>query len=322
MSDVPAYVYDADELKFGQLDLTYVAERLGHPFDEDGRALCPFHDDRNNPNLELMPPGDDGVPWFYCRACGVAGDVLELVRRKHNVGFTQALVLATELYEEQPRDWEPTVRPRDRIDWTVTAEWEGRLREHQDRARQHVDNGLLSYAYGLTRETDPTEQRAAWDRFLIEEWGWGLDEAANVVIPHRTAAGLLTAVKVKFRNGAWKCYGQLPELYGSWRARTSEALILCEGESDTVWASSHACGTFDALGLPAGAGALRQQWVEHVRSYPLVCLALDNDEGSEAARRAWRQALDGTKFVEAAIPEGRDLRGSDVAFDDMVRWPT
>lgn len=45
--------------------------QVGRPF----FVLCPFHDDRKNPNMRVDP--DQGV--FYCHACGAGGDAISFV---------------------------------------------------------------------------------------------------------------------------------------------------------------------------------------------------------------------------------------------------
>jgi hypothetical protein len=206
------YVYDTDDVK-SRLPVEYVAAMYDVLFNDEERAFCPFHDDRNNPNFEIMEPGEDGYEWVYCRACGWAGDVIHLVKSFEDVPFYDALVRCSDLLDDMPADVAPP-KLRKRRKYIVTDAWERRLEECQSRARQHVDIGLLSFAYGFTDETTDDVERRVWDEHLVR-WGWGLDDAANVIIPHRNADGRLTTVKVRYRDGGWRAFGEGLERHAS-----------------------------------------------------------------------------------------------------------
>ena len=61
------------EIVKGNVNLREVAELYGIDVNRYGKALCPFHNDRN-PSLYVA---DDH---YYCFACGEHGDIIDFVR--------------------------------------------------------------------------------------------------------------------------------------------------------------------------------------------------------------------------------------------------
>lgn len=308
MTNLPRYVYDKTELK-SKLSIEFVASEFGTVFNSDGLAFCPFHDDHTTPNLEAMPPGDDGYPWYFCRACGEAGDVIRFIEKRADVSFPTALMIGSEMYERQPSSFELAI-PKKRTTYEVTPEWETTLFQYTQRALEHVDIGLLSYSYGFTTDETPVDHRQAWDRHLLS-WGWCLDPLCQVVIPHRDASGAIRAVKVRRRDGSWNAYGKLDILYGSWIERKdATAVLLCEGESDCVWADKWKLPGLDCLALPSGASSFQPAWVSQLAMYDTIYLGIDNDDAGERAIPRWVNALSDKDIRRVLLPWKRDLRES------------
>lgn len=314
------YVYDPPEIK-ERLPIVYAGAQVGVQFGPDGKALCPFHDD-TNPSLELMAPGEDGEPWWYCRACGANGDVISLVQRQEGLAFFQALIRCSELIEGMPANYVPPPPPEKKR-YAVTPEWEERLQEFQGFTREHSGVGLLSYAYGFTKDSDDLAARQAWDQHLMN-WGWCLDEGCNVVIPHRTREGRLTAVKVRYRNKDWRAFGSFSSLYGSWLPVRHRALLLCEGESDCVWADANG-QPVTCRALPSGANAKwfmedEARWCASLGG--TVYLGFDNDEGGIIARKNWGKKLKelGVRDLRLVVlPPQQDLRSSAGTLDELLK---
>lgn len=79
--------YDVDELKRSN-PLADVVTELGVALRRCGRSLvglCPFHDDRNDPNFNAY--ADDH---WYCYACNQRGDVIDFVRQRLDLDFKAA----------------------------------------------------------------------------------------------------------------------------------------------------------------------------------------------------------------------------------------
>ncbi len=88
MTTASSYRYDVEALRRDH-PVAEVVTAYGTPLRPNGRALvgrCPFHDDGGRPNLHVYP---DTRSW-YCFRCAVGGDVIDFVRRRENVSFTEA----------------------------------------------------------------------------------------------------------------------------------------------------------------------------------------------------------------------------------------
>lgn len=321
------YVYEDDFLR-QNLSIPFVALQYGLVFDEDHRALCPFHEDREHPNLELMVPGDDGVPWWYCRACGKSGDVLGLIMAMASCPFSQAVNLASKFYPDQPDDV-PRGPTQQSVKYEVTPEWEERVRECSERARSHLDSGLLSYAYGFFDANATVDERRSFDLHLIERWRWGLDEEANVVIPHYDRYMKLVCVKVRnTTTRAWASYGKYADLYGipEMPYPVDQHMLLCEGESDCAWSDYRARLEglqVTVLALPSGAGSFSLDWLDYVKerwASANVCLGFDADEAGTKATERWASMLAGCKVI--SLQAGMDLRSSGLSLVELFERST
>ncbi|MCF5669218.1 hypothetical protein GIV47_30305, partial [Pseudomonas marginalis] len=62
-----------------------IANRLGMTLKKTGnnqfRALCPFHDDKN-PSLLIDTNKNNGQQHYHCFSCGEHGDAIDLVKKK------------------------------------------------------------------------------------------------------------------------------------------------------------------------------------------------------------------------------------------------
>lgn len=307
------YVFPPDELK-RRLPIGYVARALGLEVKDD-RAICPMHDD-HRPSLELKEGGAEG-DWWVCSPCGTGGDVIRLVREVQHCSFGVALRRLTEMLEELPADrtWDgDDIGPRFVPDET----WEKRLLECATRSVEHAHAGLTAYSYGLLTGDEPDDVKAAWDTYLIDQWEWCIDETARVLIPHRAPDGTLTGVKARRRGDPRRvAWGAFDHLYGSWREQGHEDVVLCEGESDCVWAAASG-EAVDALALPAGARGARSDWKDWLARYQAVYLAFDADAAGERAQRSWKAAL-GNRAVPIRLSEGEDLRSCGTPLGDLLR---
>ena len=80
---------DVDALK-RRAPIADVVTRYGVELSPAGRALvgrCPFHDDRNKPNLHVYADTDS----YYCYRCGIGGDVVDFIERIERVDFRGAI---------------------------------------------------------------------------------------------------------------------------------------------------------------------------------------------------------------------------------------
>jgi hypothetical protein len=313
-------IVDKDALR-RTAPLASVCQALGVKLDEHGYASCPFHAD-NRPSFNIYV-ADDGVQRWGCFPCGKGGDAFDLVQRIRGLGFGDALRFVAEIADDAPR-----VTPRQRV--TLDPEALGTY-VSSAMARGLTDGSLgwLCVASGLSGLPDKE-----YDAELTL-MGWGVDEAANVVIPHWDHNSLLTGCKVRAPDGhKWSFPGSsYTSLYGSWRyvpRENREILLLCEGETDMAHAqhqlrSDTSSSFIDVRSLPSGAttGRFPDAWVDVACAWDVVYLAFDGDEAGDAAEDLWVE-----KFHERdlwpelralPVPRGEDLRSCGVDVSSLMR---
>lgn len=285
-----------------------MAGELGLFFNEAGKALCPFHND-TDPSLGLYE-GNDGVQRFHCFPCGADGDCYDLIQRLRGVSFPDAINEADAMFDSMPPTW------HERIAVTAPTGEEASVllfADYVDDARQRahdpVNHGTVCVVAGLLPlDADDLERRQA-DEILRKPWNWGVDSDGNLLLPHWTEEGEFTAVKVRAMDGRkWGKKGnRFPELYGSWIPRRYKQVLLCEGETDCGWAALQEADV-DIRALPAGAGTLRERYLEQLSQWELVYLALDPDRAGIKATRNLIAALGVDKVRVCTLPRGKDLR--------------
>ena len=89
-------------VKYG-VNCREAAERYGVSINRQGKALCPFHNDRH-PSLYVA---DDH---YYCFACGEHGDVIDFVSRLENVSPKEAALMLAQEFSIPYEDREPPGR--------------------------------------------------------------------------------------------------------------------------------------------------------------------------------------------------------------------
>ena len=72
------------------MDIVEVVEHYGVDLQKRGKlhiGFCPFHNDRNNPNLTVYPHTDS----WYCFSCRVGGDVIQFIAMIENVSRSEVM---------------------------------------------------------------------------------------------------------------------------------------------------------------------------------------------------------------------------------------
>jgi DNA primase catalytic core len=86
---------EIDRLK-SSLDLAALVRSRGITLKPHGNGhfigLCPFHDDKGNPNMVVTP----GKGLFHCLACGAAGNGIQFVQKFDGISFRHAFELLDE----------------------------------------------------------------------------------------------------------------------------------------------------------------------------------------------------------------------------------
>ena len=286
-----------------------MCEEAGIQLDTEGKGLCPFHDD-HDPSFRIRRD-DDGVERWHCWPCGFGGDVYDLLMRLEGLSFPRSLEKAEELYDAMPPGWLPTVQldeGQNQQRKEGPDDWIKLWQEGRALASQPQNDGMLCVVTELLSAEAEDATRRRVDRFIRDGWGWGLDARGNVLIPHFDEAGNITGIKVRALGGfKWSRPGsRFGELYGSWQPRRHRNLLLCEGESDAVWAALQGPNA-DVRALPAGAGKMDPRFVEQARTWDVVYLAFDADHAGADATRRWLAELGGKARV-CRLPRGHDLR--------------
>jgi len=184
-------------------------------------VLCPFHDDRNTPNLSINLVS--GL--FKCFACEAQGDVFEFYQKRHACDFKEALTALA-----------------DKAGVPAAAKSEGKyesltVKEFALAKKLPVDfleaQGIGPYRY-------PPD---IFDGALTVNFPYKDQDGKNVG-NRRRFGGTDKTKKFKFRKG------EQVRLYGLWRLpeiRAAGWCLLVEGESDslTCWLHQLPC-----LGIP------------------------------------------------------------------------
>lgn len=315
MTELPDRPLSKDELR-AALSIPYVGAKLGVLFSSEGTALCPFHAD-TSPSLYLWD-GDDEVRRWWCQPCGFGGDVFDLIQRVEGLTFPQALERAAELLGELPPGYQPPAPVR-QSRTSGPGDWTHTVTEARERAARPDHAGILALRVGLASADDPI-LAARWDTYLRGTWGWGIDAAGSVLLPHWDAEFNLTGCKVRTGSGKVSMPGsKYVAPYGAWLGRRHADVLITEGETDAVWAG-FAAGelglALDVFALPSGAGGDPDPaWLDFLAQPRVLYLAFDPDAAGVAATRRWVSFLAERGHRGAvricSLPLGRDLRAAN-----------
>jgi len=279
---------------------------------EGEMVSCPLpgHTD-STPSFNLWR-GDAEQLRFGCFGCGRRGNVLDLIDWLEFSGSddTEAIIRrAGELAVEEAEDTTP--RERHTPEEKPVRHLPNVLQEMQDAFGPRELGVLQKYMAAKGMAGEEREQYAQ------EEWGWTVGTGRAVAVPHRDRSGDLIGIHYRTTERKWTEPGsKFTALYGAWRDRGYPA-VLCEGETDTLWAASSLRGQeIDVLGLPSGVSqSIREEWLEQLKDRELT-LAFDQDEAGMAGARAWAAAR--PDALLARLPEGEDLLSCGVPVVELL----
>lgn len=290
----------------------------------DGTALCPFHDDHEE--SFYLYKGSKGFEEWWCQPCGFGGDLFDLVMRSLSVPFPEARDVCEEMYQALPPGYVPPVEQR-RFEVNMDY-WVNVLDQAKVRSRRTENAGLIALNSRLVDQSEPDALRKAlaYDDHL-REWGWRLDADGSVLSPHADAYQQVTGCKVRTLDGRKRSLpgSKYPHLYGAWRGRRFERVLLVEGESDAVYASFLAAQEgelIDVFALPSGAQqpptAEHMSFLGNPRE---LYLAFDPDPAGVQATQMWIDALlqNGISSIRVCrLPYNRDLREARPVLRDLL----
>ena len=307
-----------EPLGFGDLiaprpSIDWALARITGVWAKSGEMIkCPLkgHDD-STPSFNLWADDEEGVPQrFGCFGCGRNGDVVEMIQELEGVDRRTALLRATELAQEEAQDDTPRDRaPREQ----EKRELEPTLQELKDQVNATRLASFQAYM---------TEKGMGWEdleRFAMEKWEWTPGERGVVAVPHRRAGGELTGLKYRTTSRKWNEPGsRFPALYGTWLDQNHPNVLLCEGESDTVWGAwSLREDDWDVMGLPSGINQQAQdEWLERLADRTVVIVFDADVEGMKGALR-WSKILPNALFIR--LPEDEDLLSCGIPVKELIQ---
>ncbi len=275
-----------------ELSIPAVTAMYGVVFDDSDAALCPFHNERT-PSFNWFV-GDDGKHRLHCHGCGWAGDVIDFVQAREGLSFSDALGKCAEWLRAGMQAPERAARAD--VDFRAAV----------DTARVNADADPLLIAELLTARHSPIP--VGW---LLEQFRLGVS-GPEILVPHYEAgADRPHAVKRRTGDGGKMSLSgsRLTHLYGAWRSRGCDDVLICEGESDTwllAWLMREQ--RTDVFGLPRGVGSeVDKSWIELLRGKD-VTLLFDADDAGRKGLRRWVKALyNEARTVRIVfLPESKD----------------
>ena len=287
-----------------------ISVEAGIPMEQHGDkliGLCPFHNDVDNPSLDIY---EGGARWG-CRVDGKGGDVLDFIRDFWNVeSFKDQMVQANlflENYRSQSSNWQPNTTE-------VVEKYEADLgvlhqeaRDAYQRYESMSDQPLHDLLDGKSLEI-----KAEW---LHEKWRVGTTGTGQVLAPYLGLGNTFISHKIRTDSGWMAAKGaELSVLYGEHQlteADIEKPVWIMEGETDT-WLASWLLGSRGiALGLPTGAGTHpREEWIQLLAGRQIT-LMFDNDDAGRTAAFRWHAILKGrSASVLIAWSDGPDLCNS------------
>ena len=219
-----------------------VAEKMGIRVGRH-KALCPFHDDRH-PSLRFK--GNR----FKCFACGVSGDVIDLVMRYNNIGFKEAVEWIDEECGHCTHDADAPCTGTDAMAGSSGAEAKGELDLEylETLVGQPVINEEAAHFLYDERKIDPRVVKWCGLTSISEPmpcWRWGkaFYDAPSLLIPYRDVEGRLLSVQGRYMGKEDKPRFRFPRgshvgMYNKpviKRLKQGDELWITEGPSD-CWA--------------------------------------------------------------------------------------
>jgi DNA primase len=336
-----------DRLK-RSLDLVALVRSRGIDLKPHGNGhligLCPFHDDKGNPNLVVTP----GKGLFHCLACGAAGNGIQFVQKFDGISFRHAFELLDEggqaAFSGSAEPLKRTTVPKLENPLTPEADdfelFEQVVSYYQERlqknpvALDYLESRGLNYPEALARfrigfadrslglrmpdkaRKDGKEIREHLQRLGIYRKSGHEHFNGSIVLPVFDESGHVSEmygrrISDKNRNKGAPSHLYLPGPHaGIWNAEALESpdIILCEAPLDalTFWVNGIKNVTF-IYGTQGFPDYLETALIEHHTKR--VFLAYDADKSGYLAteRDAARLAAKGIEVYTLKLPQGMDV---------------
>jgi DNA primase len=291
---------------------------------------------------------------FWCRQCGINGDVIELVKTVDNVDFKAACEQLGLQLDGKPARRRPAAprrsEPRRPKPSQLRADYAAYRPEWQDAAQRFItesmlrlwdDEHALAYLYNERRLTEGTIKAAelGWNPAERHDQWAGVDVwlPRGIVIPWNLDGNIW---RIRFR-GLDASYHQMsyngmkyPQVKGSANGiyvggrhsgvDGNTTIVLVEGEFDALAITAHAPGLLSrglkAIATGGTTQARVSRWVDLFAQARRVLLAFDGGEtAGPLAAVWWSVVLDNTERV---VPLAHDVTDMVAAGYDLEAWLT
>lgn len=255
-------------------------------------ALCPFHNDRNHPNLNIGKD-DKGEYTYFCFACNASGDAIKFIQEVDKVSFTKALKIAEDAVGG---DWEDLKEQSDSAFHKL---------ESQDKAEEVPLERYVKFEIGLYESKEAqdwlfTERGITYDaakacRFGfcqhldsvtkkynkeelkdIADKGWitfaAIDGDKVLCIEARSIVKKVTRIRTGMTNKV---------LFGIDNVSWEDPIYVVEGKLDMAIMVQ---AGFKCVSLPNASATIPPEMRDRLTQASAIILAGDNDGGAGSAK--------------------------------------
>jgi len=268
-------------------------------------GCCPFHEEEH-PSLVVYP--DTGS--FFCFGCKAAGDVIDFVRRKEQVGFRRALELLGQAAPQAPSTSDSRRRPPptesplavdDRLILGAACDLYHEALLRNERALRYLEGRAIGMAVVEQCRIGYSDGKALTP--FLRRHRFSLRRAAEMGLLRKDGnealAGRLVVPELRGGECAWMVGRALSErplkylglslpkpILGYERVRGHGRVFVTEGAFDYLTGVSWDLPICALLGTHA-----RPERLRFLEGVPEVLLVFDNDEEGQRAARELAESL-------------------------------
>ena len=300
-------------------------KNTGRPF----FVLCPFHDDRKNPNMRVDP--NQGV--FYCHACGSGGDAISFIGlqlyggsfNNRNPEMFSAVMDQIKTNEIPRVEYRPPRRPKElsqeivqvltlaaRV-YHLALMGKGGIKAQTYLKARHIDVSAmrryrLGYAapgalIGALAGYPPSLRNAAQEAGLYIEDSRGKmrellqrrvifpDLMRNGSVCHMVGRSLDPNTKISYKY--FSLSGMPKTIWGLARASKREPVILTESTPDAV-----SLLQMGIQGTAVGGTGIASYLVKELKKISVLIFLPQNDERGREAVLQWKELLPHARVLD------------------------
>lgn len=302
-------------------DIVQIVREYGVQLANHHKGLCPFHDD-HNPSFSVVPEKQ----YFNCFACGKAGDVIQFVQLKENVGFIEALKILSRkcnipFPELSSKDSEylSKYEKRKEVLLKTTLFYYNHLTDNvkdylinERKLNQEIINEYkIGFANGRLRDHLLNEcQFSKEDCIEVgvlneDDNGQIKDHFYNrIIIPNFRCGEVVYLIgrsidqnKRKYLN----LEGEIKYLFNE-DCLNRENVFITEGAIDCLTAIQHG---YNSVGL-LGARTFKDEYIEKFKNCKKIYICFDGDKaGRNGSIDIANKLIDKAKII--SLPDGLDL---------------